>query len=342
MKYELHPFCLAFRRANAQELATIVSDMQQHGYDSAQPITLYQDKILDGATRENASEMAGIWATYQQFTGNDDEAIAFVLRRNKARKHMHNGELDLAAARLVTAKRGHQPGQPSHNSKPNSESTHHLASEVKTCEMVAQISGRGAPTIKKARILLKNASPNVIAMIEAGAVTSATAYEGTIGMNKAEQEQLTADDLRKISSTNRAKRKTKTKSTRPAKPAPIRGAWRDIKFKNLNENDFGTERIPGQPVLLLPAYIQRLTEASIRVRGIAGRVEGCASMMLDVFDMDIKALLAHIPVKDKKNGEERNYAAETQKTIMLISKHIDAAIDKLSALRERALHEPAA
>lgn len=141
--------------------------------------------------------------------------------------------------------------------------------------------------------------------------------------------------MRKLATDYKAKRYTNKPASKPVKSAPPISSWRLIKLKDLTEDDIGTERIPGQPVLLQPAYVQRLTEASIRVRGIAGRVEGCAGLILDVFDADIENLLAHVPVRSKKNGEERNYANETEKTMALIAKHIDAAIDKLSALRER-------
>ena len=109
-RYELHRFCKAFRRGNAREMGEIVASMNGYGYDGEQPITLYEGLILDGATRQDAAEQAGVAPTFTTFTGSEDEAIAFVIRRNKARKNMTQGELDFAGARLVTAKKGAPKG----------------------------------------------------------------------------------------------------------------------------------------------------------------------------------------------------------------------------------------
>lgn len=320
--YELHPFCLAFRRANTQELTEIVASMQAYGYDQEQPITLYEGKILDGSARDKAAEMTNIKAVYVEFIGDEDEAIAFVLRRNKARKHMNNGELNLAAARLVTAKKGRP--------KLNLDAGANLfsRSNLKTRKMVAEASGQSLSMIDKTRLVLCHAAPNIIAMIEAGEVSSALACAAITGMKKEDQLRLTSVEVRKIGNAYKNDhRRKKVKLAKMPKPvAPHR-------LVKLTDVDIGTERIPGQPVMFQPAYVQRLTEASIRVRGIAGRVEGCASMMLDIFNADIKSLLAHVPVRGKKNGEERNYAGETEKTLATIAQHIDAALEKLAELR---------
>jgi hypothetical protein len=331
MSYELHEFCLAFRRANAQELAAIVEDMHNHGYDREQAVTLYEGKILDGATRDSAAGKVGVEPTYTTFTGSADEAIAFVLRRNKLRKHMSVGELDLAAGRLVKAKRGGQPGNLNQSGLVNTKaSTSKPSCNIKTIKMVAEASGRSAATIDKARVLLKKAAPHIIAMIEAGEVSSTSAYEAIIGKSKDAQAQLTTPaQVRKAVAERRSASKP-AKTPKPVKaPKPI-SSWRMTKLRDV---DIGSERIPGQPVMLQPAYVQRLTEAAIRVRGLVGRVEGLANTTLDEFEADIKRLLAHAPVKGKKNGEERNYASETEKMLTSLAKHIDAALERLSALR---------
>lgn len=339
MSYELHQYCRAFRRANAQELAAIVEDMRNHGYDREQPVTLYEGKILDGATRDRAAATAGVEPIYTTFTGSDDEAIAFVLRRNKLRKHMSEGELDIAAAKLVTAKRGAPKGNQNRIGNSNLDPAPNLKprqmvaqASRRTRQMVAQASGRGAATIDKTRMLLKAAAPNIIAMVEAGDVPSTTAYEAIIGKSKEAQAQLTLADVRKAIKTRKAgqRAKAKVKSVKTPKPIKPISSWRTTKLGDL---DVGSERIPGQPVLLQPAYVQRLTEAAIRVRGLVGRVEGLANTALDDFEADIKKLLAHAPVRGKTNGEQRNYANEAEKMLASMTKHIDAAIEKLSVLR---------
>jgi hypothetical protein len=45
-RYDLHPFCIAFRRANGREKTEIIDNMKACGYDTAQPITLFEAWFL--------------------------------------------------------------------------------------------------------------------------------------------------------------------------------------------------------------------------------------------------------------------------------------------------------
>jgi hypothetical protein len=317
-RYELHRFCQAFRRANTREKDEMVASMKSYGYDKEQPITLYEGMILDGAGLQDAAEQTGVEPTFATFTGSEDEAIAFVIHRNKARKHMTVGELDLAGARLVTAKRGGQPGRPSN-----------YASNAKTCEMVAKELGRSKHTIAKARTVINQAAPNIIAMIEADEVSASAAYAicGKCGKTKDEQAQMTAADVRKAANAYKSK-SYNTRGKLKLKPAP-----KPKPLVKLSDLDIGTERIPGQPVQLWPARIQRLQEAAIRVAGVAGRVTSFTSIDSNGFAEDLERLLAYQPVVGKKNGEERDFAREARKSLATIEQHIEKAINRLAELR---------
>jgi hypothetical protein len=190
-RYELHPFCIAFRRADASEKTEIIDNMMACGYDTAQPITLFEGMVLDGGTRQDAAHEAGVEPAFTTFVGDEDEARVFVIRRNKARKHMTQGELDLAGARLVAAKHGGQFHTDNAAKAKVGEGT------TKTIAMVAKELGRGAGTIDKACELVRKATPNVIAMVEAGEIGTCSAANGIRGKSKDEQARMTAADLRK-------------------------------------------------------------------------------------------------------------------------------------------------
>jgi hypothetical protein len=333
MKYDLHRFCMAFRRATAREKAEIVATMKTSGYDREQPITLYEGKILDGATRQDAADEAGVEPTFTTFTGTDDQAIAFVIRRNKARKHMTQGQLDLAGARLVTAKQGAPKG--AFGSHKGYRDSLYGKADLKTREVVAKELGRSPATVKKSREVIARAAPNVLDMIEAGDLSVSTAADGIRGRTKDEQAKMTAADLRKISNEYKAKGsgrrgrpalKVVTSESKPAVIAPPR--------INLSKLDIGTERIPGQPVLLQPARVQRLQDARIRVTGITGRVQGLATMDLQQLADDLDQMFAYEPVKRKKNGEEQDFASDARKRLATLNEHIEEAIKRLAALRD--------
>lgn len=74
-----------FPKADPEDFAAIVADMKEHGYDTTQPVVVYQNKILDGWNRWLASQDAGVTANTRQFLGSDEEALTFTLRTNKRR-----------------------------------------------------------------------------------------------------------------------------------------------------------------------------------------------------------------------------------------------------------------
>jgi hypothetical protein len=323
-RYELHRFCKAFRRANARERSEIVASMKGYGYDKGQPITLYEGMILDGAARQDAAVDADVVPAFTTFTGSEEEAIALVIRRNKARKHMTVGELDLAGARLVSAKRGGQQGP-----KLKGSDGPFQPSSIQTRAMVAKELGRNTNTIKKARELLQRGAPNIVALVEAGEVGTSTAVDAIRGKTKEEQAQMSAVDIRKISNAYKTKpAKHRRKSNPP--PTPKLPPRSHTDFTKL---DIGDERIFGQPVQLWPAGVQRLQEAGIRVAGVAGRVEFLAKVDTKGYVEDLERLLAYQPMLGKKNGAERDFASEARKSLGIIEQHIEKAIDRLVDLR---------
>ena len=67
----------------------LVESMRRQGFDPAQPIWLYEGRILDGRNRYRAARLAGVepitalWAPK-----NGDDPISFVLRMNLQRRHL--------------------------------------------------------------------------------------------------------------------------------------------------------------------------------------------------------------------------------------------------------------
>lgn len=74
-----------FPKAGDEDFKAIVDDMAANGYDSRQPIHLYQGDILDGWNRYLATQELGIEPEYTEFVGTDEEALNFTIRTNKRR-----------------------------------------------------------------------------------------------------------------------------------------------------------------------------------------------------------------------------------------------------------------
>lgn len=74
-----------------EEYQILLSDLKQNGYDSSQPIHLFQGNILDGWNRYKACLNLNIDPEYIEFEGTEVEAMQFVMRTNK-RRNLTSGQ----------------------------------------------------------------------------------------------------------------------------------------------------------------------------------------------------------------------------------------------------------
>lgn len=74
-----------FPEMQSDDYNRLKSDLATNGYDSKNPIYLYQGEILDGWNRQMACDELGITPVTTCFTGSDFDAINFVMRTNKRR-----------------------------------------------------------------------------------------------------------------------------------------------------------------------------------------------------------------------------------------------------------------
>lgn len=101
-----HPFADLFPMMSSTDFDELVASMRAEGYDPNVPIILYNGKILDGRNRYAAAKVAGVTPTFKHVQGTSDKALAFVLRRNLARRHLSTSQRAMLAARLANASRG--------------------------------------------------------------------------------------------------------------------------------------------------------------------------------------------------------------------------------------------
>lgn len=83
-----HPLALEYERISQAEADFITADMKSNGYDETWPIVLYEKMILDGVTRQQCADAAGVRPCYATFDGTPEEARTFVRRANLNRRHL--------------------------------------------------------------------------------------------------------------------------------------------------------------------------------------------------------------------------------------------------------------
>lgn len=94
-----------FPEAKQEDYERLRQDIADNGFDSSQPIVIYQGDILDGWNRQKACDELNVRATYETFKGSDEEAIAFMMRTNK-RRNLNSGQwscIAVEAEELVKA-----------------------------------------------------------------------------------------------------------------------------------------------------------------------------------------------------------------------------------------------
>jgi len=102
--YEFHELANIFPMLGDEELKELCADIEKNGL--AEPITLYEGKILDGRNRATACERLGIEPMTVEYTGNDP--IAFVLSKNLHRRHLTTSQRAVIAEELANMSEGRQ------------------------------------------------------------------------------------------------------------------------------------------------------------------------------------------------------------------------------------------
>lgn len=105
MSLAAHPYADAWPMLGSDDLAELAEDIALNGLRDA--IVIYDGKILDGRNRYAACAAAGVAPVYEDFDGDDDDALAFVQSVNNARRHQSKGSLaaSWALSMLAAGKR---------------------------------------------------------------------------------------------------------------------------------------------------------------------------------------------------------------------------------------------
>jgi ParB-like chromosome segregation protein Spo0J len=122
---KFHPLADVFPPMEGVEFDELVADIAANGLH--EPVTIFEDKVLDGRNRYRACREAGIEAKTEPFEGTEADARAFVISKNIRRRHLTAKERRNFLIELVKA----APG--------------------KSDRVLAKEAGTTHPTIAKAR-----------------------------------------------------------------------------------------------------------------------------------------------------------------------------------------------
>ncbi|TGN13499.1 ParB/RepB/Spo0J family partition protein [Leptospira bandrabouensis] len=98
-KLDRHEFNL-YPQMNQTEFKELIESIQKNGFDTLNPIILFEGKIIDGWNRYLASVQAGKRFTTKVFKGNKEDALTFILRANIRRNLTASQKATLASEYL--------------------------------------------------------------------------------------------------------------------------------------------------------------------------------------------------------------------------------------------------
>lgn len=159
--YKDHPLAAILPMMEPSEIKELSADILANGLRA--PITLYENKILDGRNRYRACAMVNVEPKIRHFTAGDP--VAFIVSANVHRRHLTESQRALVAAKLADLKHG----DVSRISQQTSQSANlHLGkTQAKAAEELS-VSRRSVAT---AKTVLREAPKKDIAAIERGEKT---------------------------------------------------------------------------------------------------------------------------------------------------------------------------
>jgi ParB-like chromosome segregation protein Spo0J len=175
-KYEFHPLADLFPLVEGAAFEELVADIEEHGL--ADPIVLFEDKILDGRNRYRAMVQLGfddhvVRRHSEQFEKGDP--LAFVISKNLKRRHLNDDQRRMVGAKIANL--------------PVGANQHTAECGTLTRAKAAELLNTDAAGIERARTVIRTAEPEIQNAVEQGKLTVNLA---------AQASKLTAEQQREI------------------------------------------------------------------------------------------------------------------------------------------------
>ena len=191
---EFHEIASLFPMMVGQDFKDLIEDIRTNGLH--EPVWLYEGKILDGRNRWLACEDLGITADFREYEG--DDPVGFVVSLNLTRRHLNESQRAMVAGKLATMKQGTRT-----DLKPRENSPEVSNKEAASLMNVSDFS------IKKAKHVQKDGTPELVSKVEAGEVKVSVASD-IATLPKEEQAEVVARGEKEILQAAKAIRSEKS------------------------------------------------------------------------------------------------------------------------------------
>ena len=158
---DFHPLADIFPLMQGQDFADLVADIRANGLH--EPVWLYEGRVLDGRNRWRACREAGVEPRCREYEG--DDPVGFVVSLNLNRRHLNESQRAMVGAKVANIERG-QVGK------------NHGKSDGQIClPEAAEKLNISSRSIRSARHVQKDGTPELISKVEAGEVKVSVASD---------------------------------------------------------------------------------------------------------------------------------------------------------------------
>lgn len=243
----VHPAAALFPMMSPSELADLAEDIEANGqnhpivvwtpsrpeYDPNRGPESWEDKearlrrdgqVLDGRNRLRACELAGVEPSFEEYDStlvrHGADPYSYVLSQNVHRRHLEPGQRATIAAKLATLAKG---------------TNQHTAQAAPSQAKAAELLNVSVDSVQRARKVLENGAPELVAAVERGTIHVKTAA-AVAQLPIAEQQEALAQGrvnevaMAVLSGKGRASTATATVETPAAAPEPPTTQGRGVRI----------------------------------------------------------------------------------------------------------------
>jgi ParB-like chromosome segregation protein Spo0J len=145
---EFHPLSMLFPLMEGPDFDALVADIKANG--QCEPITLHEEKILEGRNRYRACKQLGKDTRSEPYIG--DDPLGYVISKNLRRRHLIPAERAVIAEKLATMPQGERTDLLSAKLRKvnQAEAAKIMNISVRYIQMVKAVGKKGVPELKGA------------------------------------------------------------------------------------------------------------------------------------------------------------------------------------------------
>lgn len=168
----IHPVSRLFPPMNEDQFAALKDDIAQNG--QREPITLWDHQVIDGAHRARACEELNLEPITRVWEGEESELTRYVVSLNLHRRHLNESQRAMVAEKITRSRsEGIAAGN---HARVGSASPIGDTGKFPVREAAALLNV-GTSSIGRARRVRESGVPELIAAVEAGAISAYTGSE---------------------------------------------------------------------------------------------------------------------------------------------------------------------